>query len=459
VHVVHEIVALAAHAAALTDLIERVGSYAGFAAVVGLAVLSALYFSQARDVRRLREWAGRAPERAAELQHGGRTAQATAVRTGQPAGGNVGAAQPVRQPGTAQPVAGGTQQHGLPARPATAPVTAGTGPGTAVRPGAAPATAAVGNAAAAAASAAGATPATASAAGAATPGKPGGGPAAATGPAAAPARPGAPATGAPAGSAAPGAPATGVPARAGTAAPGARPGIPAQGTTAARAGTAPGARAGATTAPARGNTGTGAKVLPARPAQPQRPRPIPAVAGRSGQTAVIPPPRKDRRWTAPRYLALIVAGVIVLGLGGAVGFLALTGNDNGSKKRASSVALPKGGGTTPGKAKPRKSTAPPVDPATVTVAVLNGTQVTGLAGTTGQKVSAAGFRLGNVATASQAAPRAESVVLYRPGSSREARAVARKLGISQIEPIDSTSETLAGTATVVVVVGADRAGD
>src|SRR3954454_20963706 len=45
-------------------LVQEIGSYAGFAAVVGLAVLSALYFSQARDVKRLREWAGRAPERA-----------------------------------------------------------------------------------------------------------------------------------------------------------------------------------------------------------------------------------------------------------------------------------------------------------------------------------------------------------------------------------------------------------
>ena len=45
-------------------LILEIGSYAGLAAIPGLAVLSALYFSQARDVRRLREWAGRAPERA-----------------------------------------------------------------------------------------------------------------------------------------------------------------------------------------------------------------------------------------------------------------------------------------------------------------------------------------------------------------------------------------------------------
>jgi LytR cell envelope-related transcriptional attenuator len=49
------------------DLIERVGAYVGIAAFFGLAILALLYFSQARDVRRLREWAGRAPERAGEL--------------------------------------------------------------------------------------------------------------------------------------------------------------------------------------------------------------------------------------------------------------------------------------------------------------------------------------------------------------------------------------------------------
>ena len=34
----------------------------------GLAVLSLLYFAQAREIKRLREWAGRAPERAPELE-------------------------------------------------------------------------------------------------------------------------------------------------------------------------------------------------------------------------------------------------------------------------------------------------------------------------------------------------------------------------------------------------------
>lgn len=48
------------------DLIEQIGAFLGLVAFLGLAVFVLLYFQQARDVRRLREWAGRAPERAAE---------------------------------------------------------------------------------------------------------------------------------------------------------------------------------------------------------------------------------------------------------------------------------------------------------------------------------------------------------------------------------------------------------
>src|SRR5215207_8991830 len=50
----------------MVDLLERIGPYLGIAAFLGLAVLAFLNFQQAREVRRLREWAGRAPERAAE---------------------------------------------------------------------------------------------------------------------------------------------------------------------------------------------------------------------------------------------------------------------------------------------------------------------------------------------------------------------------------------------------------
>jgi hypothetical protein len=48
------------------ELIKEIGAFAGLAAFLGLGVLAMLAFSQARDIRRLREWAGSAPERDAE---------------------------------------------------------------------------------------------------------------------------------------------------------------------------------------------------------------------------------------------------------------------------------------------------------------------------------------------------------------------------------------------------------
>jgi LytR cell envelope-related transcriptional attenuator len=48
------------------DLIEKIGPFVGLVAFIGLAVLAFVIFQQSRDVRRLREWAGRAPERAKE---------------------------------------------------------------------------------------------------------------------------------------------------------------------------------------------------------------------------------------------------------------------------------------------------------------------------------------------------------------------------------------------------------
>src|SRR3954454_6614929 len=55
-------------ALSLADQAEKYGAYAGIAAFFGLAVLSLLYFAQAREVKRLREWAGRVPERAREIE-------------------------------------------------------------------------------------------------------------------------------------------------------------------------------------------------------------------------------------------------------------------------------------------------------------------------------------------------------------------------------------------------------
>ncbi len=48
------------------ELIKEIGAFAGLVAFLGLALLALLSFAQGRDIRRLREWAGSAPERDAE---------------------------------------------------------------------------------------------------------------------------------------------------------------------------------------------------------------------------------------------------------------------------------------------------------------------------------------------------------------------------------------------------------
>lgn len=52
----------------MNKVIQTVGPYAGLLALVAMVMLSLLVFSIARDVRRLREWAGGAPERDSEVR-------------------------------------------------------------------------------------------------------------------------------------------------------------------------------------------------------------------------------------------------------------------------------------------------------------------------------------------------------------------------------------------------------
>jgi LytR cell envelope-related transcriptional attenuator len=75
----------------MTDLIDRIGPYLGIAAFLGLAILAFLLIQQAREIRRLREWAGRAPERAGE-------ATEAEVAAAEARGEEVEAAEPEKPP-------------------------------------------------------------------------------------------------------------------------------------------------------------------------------------------------------------------------------------------------------------------------------------------------------------------------------------------------------------------------
>jgi hypothetical protein len=153
---------------------------------------------------------------------------------------------------------------------------------------------------------------------------------------------------------------------------------------------------------------------------------------RSGQgvTAV----RGSRR-IGTRHVAVAIVCVLIV----AGGVARLTGGDNP-------------GGVSPNK--PKRDVAA-VKPGNVTVAVLNGTTVPGLAAALSDQVAAGGFNKGTISDYSDK-QLAESVVQYAPGHQAEAKAVSRRVGISRREPFTADSRALAPDATVIVIAGADK---
>lgn len=156
-----------------------------------------------------------------------------------------------------------------------------------------------------------------------------------------------------------------------------------------------------------------------------------------------PAKRQTDRSSVP-YVVLAVVGALIV-IGGGAFAIGLVGGGEGPAPEVTA------GGPAASRGAP---TPDPRSPASVTFSVLNGTGVAGQAKQVADELEAAGYRRGNVTNAS--AEKAESVVLYAQGARPEALAVARRLKVTQTEAIDSASQTLAGDASVVVVVGADQ---
>jgi LytR cell envelope-related transcriptional attenuator len=160
-----------------------------------------------------------------------------------------------------------------------------------------------------------------------------------------------------------------------------------------------------------------------------------------------PPPRRPQPWYSrigTSYVAGALVGLLVLGGSAAFGVTQLTGDDGGDNSRKAQA-----------NDKPKRKPAA-VKPGNVTVAVLNGTTVPGLAAALRDQIAAAGFKKGMIDVFSNQ-QLAESVVQYAPGHKAEAIAVSRTVGITRSEPVTADSRALAGDATVVVIAGADKA--
>jgi LytR cell envelope-related transcriptional attenuator len=178
----------------------------------------------------------------------------------------------------------------------------------------------------------------------------------------------------------------------------------------------------------------------------------PPVAPQPVRRASIPP-RSSQPWYSrigTRYVAVALVALLVLVGAAAYGVTQLTGDeggdDSGNAQASNGNGLPN---------KPKRNAAA-VKPGNVTVAVLNGTTVPGLAAALSDQIAAAGFKKGTIDVFSDQ-QLAESVVQYAPGHQAEAKAVSLRVGISQREPVTPDSRALAGDATVIVIAGADKA--
>jgi LytR cell envelope-related transcriptional attenuator len=141
------------------------------------------------------------------------------------------------------------------------------------------------------------------------------------------------------------------------------------------------------------------------------------------------------RLAEPRYLVAIF--VVLVAVVAGVGYLVLHGSSG------------EGGG------KHGKQAAAKVQPSEIEVTVLNGTAVPDLAATYGNKVQRKGFKLGAVSNTDSSY--AASVVMFENGHAPEARKVAKLLGISKLQSMNSEVKSAAAGAKVAVVVGEDNA--
>lgn len=400
------------------NFITSVGADVGFASIIGLAILTLLYFAHARETASIRREAEELSQRLAHAE------SRLALLSRQPASASASAPAPAPAPSTASPAA-------QPARTGAAPIRAvRTGASAVAIPGAPAGVAA---------------PALSAATRVVPVGSP---PAEHDGEQPAVGAPAEPAVAAAAGSAleeqgeqvlagaGPRALATSAPVRERAAGP-------------SPATAAGGANGGGNRAAAP----VGTRQAPPRPRERAQVRSGGQYPqGRRPAQPPRPPARRERR-TGRRFTFLIGALIVA----GAIAVLVIVTQSGGSN---SSHAQRASTSNAPGPA--HRHVAPAFTPSSVTVAVLNGTVTQELAHRVAAKLTGVGYKQGNVFTASNQTQSA-TVVAYLPGFRNDALHVATslKLGPASVQPIDSNTQSVACpppspcTANVVVTVGQD----
>lgn len=168
---------------------------------------------------------------------------------------------------------------------------------------------------------------------------------------------------------------------------------------------------------------------------------------------------RSRLGRAPFVLAFVLALVVIVGV-----LVLLTNSGQTTQNTPAPGAARSTDATSSAKARKAKAAAT-VAPSSVTVAVLNGTLTSNLAHDISTKLQSAGYRQGTIATATDQT-HTSTIVGYLPNDKRDALVVAKslKLGPASVRVVDPNNRSVAcnGSATtcpaqVVVTVGADLA--
>jgi hypothetical protein len=188
-------------------------------------------------------------------------------------------------------------------------------------------------------------------------------------------------------------------------------------------------------------------------------------AGTTRARAAGPPPdRESEGRSASRTTLAVLGGVVAVAIVAVLLITQVFGGNSGPAKpnsvgRAPATSHKSGSGSGSG-SKATGTRAGAVDRAKVTVAVLNGTTVVGLARSASDKLQRAGFKGGTVTNDTTNQTRSATAVFYTPGNKAAALEVAKaiKVGRDAVLPIDQSTRVLAGNdAQVVVSVGQDQA--
>jgi hypothetical protein len=155
--------------------------------------------------------------------------------------------------------------------------------------------------------------------------------------------------------------------------------------------------------------------------------------------------------TLSRPALLITLFVVLLLIGGGVAYAVLnSGSSNeGGKSSTKAEGKKEGGGGEKQVASDKK-----VKPDEIEVAVLNGTEATGLAATWGDKAEEKGFEVGAITNTTSTFE--NSVVMFKEGAATEAKTVAKQLQIHKVQPMTAEVSGVSNGAKVSVVVGEDN---